>query len=568
MLLKLGAALLGAALAFGASVAPAVTPDVAPAASNGQPTRLAIAVPLLAPASETGLISAEDLESYTSLSGELSRQLNAIINRPVAIGVDPMIVASIRILGTDAPESAVLWLERLTAASNETFALSYADSDVAALSQAGATSLLAPVGFTIDPNLFPEPEAETDDEESSGSPSPSPSPSPSGTPVPSAPTPESLVELPYSLGSIVWPREATVRGADVVTFNAAGPVTTILSSSNVSSSRDSIQAAATVGADAALISHSDISQLLRSAASATSEEAWQVAMSELTLALEGWTGGGSAVLATFDRTIPSITNRVAATLDALASRPEVVPTTLRSAMAEPTIEVGVVDPALDSLRVSLLTSMLVTEPALVAFSSVLDDPTLLTGPRRLELLALSSAAWADLPSLWPPAADGFVQRHAELLNSVRIEESSTLNLRSFTGNLPITVSNALPFAVTVYVTVSPNTAVLDVLESRVPVVVEAESQARALIPVQSIANGDVLLQVSLSSALNVPISAPIVISSNVQAEWETAFTLVVVVILFVIFVAGIIRTVARRRRLRAASPAADAPPEAEGTPGG
>lgn len=574
ILVKLSAALVGAALAFGGSAAPAVTPDASPAATNGQPTSLAVAVPLVAPAGTTGLIPADDLLSYTTPTGELTRQLNAVIGRPVAIGVDPMIVASIRILGSEAPESALAWLERLRSAGNETFALGYADSDIAALSQAGAVGILGPTGFPIDPSLFPEGDADGEADGNGGGAgsideSPSASPSPSAPGEPAVPTPETLVDLPYSLGPIAWPRENTVRDADLVNFSVTGPVTTILGSSNVSSDRDHVQASAGVGDSAVLVSHTEISQLLRTTVTATSDESWLAALAELTLALTGWTGGGS-VLATLDRTVAGDTTRIGATIDALVAHTDVVLATLDSAMAEPRAQVSVIDPVPDAQRVSQLAALLATEPGLAAFATVLDDPSLLTGPRRLAILALSSTAWMSLPASWPGSVDDYLQRHAELINSVRVEESSTLNLRSFTGNLPIMVSNALPYPATVYVTVTANTAILDILESRVPVVVEAESQARALVPVQSIANGDVLLQVSLSSAMNVPVSTPIFISTNVQAEWETAFTLVVVIALFVIFVLGFIRTVTRRRRQRAALPtapeaavpAADAPPAA------
>lgn len=565
MLVRLSAALLGSALLFGGSVAHAATPDSSPAATNGQPTSLAIAVPLVAPAGVSGLISAENLTSYTAPAGDLTRQLNALINRPVAIAVDPMIVASIRILGTDAPESAAAWLQRLQSAGNETFALSYADSDIAALAQAGAPGILGPTGFSIDPALFPDetPAAEQGTGVGTDPPSSSPDPSPSPSAEPSVPTPETLVELPYSLDAIVWPRENTVLAANLENFAAAGPVTTILGSSNVSSDRDSIQASATVGEQAVLVSHTDVSRLLRAAVTATSDVSWQAAVSELALAVAGWTGGGSTVLATLDRNGGG--TRIAETLDALAARTDMTLSSLGAAMAEPPIAVSVVDPAVDSERVARLASVLATEPGLAAFATVLERPEQLTAPRRLALLTLASNSWARLPASWPSSVDDYLQRHADLLGSVRVEESSTLNLRSFTGNLPIMVSNELPYPATVYVTVTANTAILDVLESRVPVTVEANSQARALIPVRSIANGDVLLQVSLSSAMNVPISTPSFISTNVQAEWETAFTLVVVIVLFVVFVLGLVRTITRRRRQRGAPAAApDAP--GEGSP--
>ena len=123
-----------------------------------QPTPLAIAMPLTVPASSAGLISADLLETYTSTDGILQRQLDQAYNRPVAIGIDPRIIASIRILGNSAPDSATAWLARLESAPNETFPLAFADTDLAATSQAG-TGVLAPTAFEIDPGLFTEDDA-------------------------------------------------------------------------------------------------------------------------------------------------------------------------------------------------------------------------------------------------------------------------------------------------------------------------------------------------------------------------------------------------------------------------
>src|SRR5690606_13036260 len=100
----------------------------------------------------------------------LTRTLDAVEGRTVAIGIDPMIIASIRILGNTAPDSAISWLERLKNVNNETFALSYADSDLAALSQAGSTTVLAPTSFEVDPSRYPVVTADADEQESTPSP--------------------------------------------------------------------------------------------------------------------------------------------------------------------------------------------------------------------------------------------------------------------------------------------------------------------------------------------------------------------------------------------------------------
>src|SRR5690554_15602 len=148
MPMRLVSALLALALTTGGVLGAAATASAAEAAT----TRLALAVPLTVPPESTGLIPADRLESYTSPTGILTRTLDAVEGHTVTIGIDPMIIASIRILGNTAPDSALLWLDRLKNVNNETFALSYADSDLAALSQAGSTTVLAPTSFEVDPS--------------------------------------------------------------------------------------------------------------------------------------------------------------------------------------------------------------------------------------------------------------------------------------------------------------------------------------------------------------------------------------------------------------------------------
>lgn len=571
---RVGAALLSTALAFGGTVASPSTPDagsLAPAATNGQPTSLALAAPITAPAQNASVISAENLEAYTQPNGVLTRQLDALIGLPVALGIDPMIIASIRILGTSAPASAVAWLDRLQSAPNETFSLAYADADVSALAQAGLTSIAMPTDFTVDPNLFPEAPEPSDSPTTSANPDETSAPTDAPgddaddvEPESMVPTGEQLVDLPFTLASITWPRDSTVISTDLAVFNAIEPVTTILDSTNVSYVRDAIPASASIGENAAaLVSTNDISALLRAAVSAGSDIAWASAMEELTAALAGWTAGDSTVLATLSRQIPFSTNRIAATVAALTASPEVSVTTLAATLAEPAVEAAIIDQPVAADRTTAIAGMLATEPAIAEFSSILETPSLITGERRRTLLALSSNAWVDSTNDWPAEVAAYIERSNEILDSVQVLESSTINLLSETGDLPVTVSNALPYPVTVYVTVTSNTAILDVLESRVPVTVEGGSQSRVAVPVQSIANGTASLVVTLSSVTNVPISSPTFVTTNVQAGWDTAFTTIVAILVLLMFIGGIIRTVRRRRRLKSeAAEAAAAPADA------
>ena len=87
----------------------------------------------------------------------LTRQLDGLIGHPsVAIGIDPMILASIRVLGTSAPASATQWLVSLSLLPNDVFSLGFGDADLAGQFQSGLTAPLAPtsLGYAMDPANF------------------------------------------------------------------------------------------------------------------------------------------------------------------------------------------------------------------------------------------------------------------------------------------------------------------------------------------------------------------------------------------------------------------------------
>lgn len=531
--MRLVSALLALAMALGGTSA------AAESASAAEPpvTRLALVLPMTVPPQSTGLIPAESLEAYTAPTGRLTRELDAVAGQPVAIGLDPMIIASIRILGNSAPASATEWLQRLSEIDNEVFPLSYADSDIAALSQAGSGGVLAPTSFPIDPSLFPE-EQDTDT-------TPTPTPGETAPPALELPTADTITQWPYTLDGILWPRQNTVTAADLAVFNAAAPVTTILSSGNVTATAG---ASAGVGDHPVLVSDEIVSNLLTEALGAPTTDLWQAAINGIAAELAA-SAGSRTVLAAFDRS-PGVSSRLGATIAAVSQLTGVQAATLATTQAEPRAAVRIADIPANADRVSRIRLMLAAEARIIPFSSVLADPSVITGERRLSMLALSSNSWAATATLWTSAVDKWLEESNATLNSVQIAESSTLNFFQDTGNLPIAVSNNLDHPVRVYVTVRSSTGILVVTNPRVPLDIPASSQARAAIPVQSIANGEASLQVSLSSETNVPIGSPQTVTANVVAGWETTATFVIAGLLILLFVAGIVRTVVKRRKAR------------------
>ncbi|MCU1440254.1 MAG: hypothetical protein JWP85_1251 [Rhodoglobus sp.] len=536
---------LRAALALGLGLA-AVTAGVTPSAAvtGDGPVRLAIAVPIVVREGTTGLITSDALEAYTRPLGDLTRQLDAVIDRPVAIGIDPMIIVSIRILGTSAPESALAWLQRLESASNPVFALAYADSDITLATQVGSR-VLGPESFdfAIDPALFAPPVDPTA--------TPAPTPNPAEPVLPPLPTTEDLLEWPYSVTGIAWPRDDTVVASDLRTIAASDFTTTIMSSSNLALSPGA-GATAQVDGERILVSDASVSAALRNATHAVTVEEQQSTITALaqSVAAAGAAqqGDRATVFATLDRTIPASGSQLAEALSALQSNPAVTLIPISEALVTPPAAATVEDMPQSADSILQVTRLLDAEAAERRFATVAHDPIAITADRRLHLLGLLSAAWVSSPDAWSTASLDFLTVSTELRSAITVVESSSFNLLADRGFLPIAVSNELTQAVTVYVTVRPETALLAIGQERVQLVIEPGAQAKAQIPVQAISNGVVEVQVTIASVAGVPIGAPTVAEINVQAGWETPIVVVIAVIVVAVFGVGIVRNILRRRK--------------------
>ena len=530
---------LRAVVAAGLGIA-AVAAGAAPAslAATDGPTRLAVAVPLVVPPTDTGLIEATALTQYTREGGLLDRQLDALEGRQVAIGVDPRIIASIRVLGSAAPETATAWLERLDALTNQTFPLAYADTDLALVTQAGAPAVPGAEGFAfaIDPAAFAPPVE--------GTPTPTPTATPDPLEPPPLPDATAVTAWEYTLDAVAWPRDDTVVAGDLPRFAASGYESAIVSSGNLT--REDESGAAVVDGFRVAVSDAAISAALRQAVGSAEYDIGAV------IAAASATGDDGTVLATMDRSVPMSTDRLAAVLDALAADPGVELVPLSQVLGEAAAAASIADRPEPADRVRLAAALLESDAATARFATVATDPAAITDPERLRMLALLSNAWAANGEGWASAAADAVAVGDALRDSVQIASQSTLNLLGDQRtSLPVPISNALDQEVTVYVTVRPTTARLSVGEERVAVTVPAQSQANALVPVQAITNGSVYVRVTLTSGAGIDIGDQRFVQMNVQAGWETPVVVVVAILVFAVFVVGIVRTILRRRRERA-----------------
>ncbi|WP_158867293.1 DUF6049 family protein [Leifsonia sp. AG29] len=523
-------------------------------------SNVTVAMPIVTPSGSTGLLSADELATYTAPNGVLTRELDGLTGHStVALGIDPMIIASIRALGNAAPPSATEWLLRLSELPNDTFPLSYADSDLTGQLQAGLSAPLQPTAFAygLDPkNFTPAPTPIGVPQPAAPAPA-TPSPTPTPSAGPQLPTPQTLLAWDYTLDGIGWPADGAVRSADLAPLAAAGLTTTIVSGGNTNSAELATTPDAPIvsGNDVILASDQRLSDSLRQAAAAPNDIAWNSAMTALNsqLALTSKEGGTPRhLLVTLDRSWPSSGTQLKRTLDGLLASPWTTPSAFRALQAsQPSNGHSLKDAAESSTRVAIIRTLLADEKSLGDFSTVLDDPTTLTGRTRNDLLALLAVSWRNPRADWSGAVTKSRVATQKTLASITILPTDNVNLVSAQGSIPFSVSNTLPDeAVTVVLTASPSNSRLEVDQSSKKRIL-ADSRATVLVPVKAkVGNGQVNLSLQLYSPTGVRIGAPTIVTVDVHADWEGIGALIFGILLVLLFGFGIVRNILRRRDQR------------------
>ncbi|QJA00483.1 DUF6049 family protein [Leifsonia sp. PS1209] len=521
-----------------------------------------VVMPIVSPSTSDGLISAADLATYTSPNGVLTRDLDGLIGHStVTVGIDPMIVASVRALGNAAPASATDWLNRLAGLPNDTFSLGFGDADVTGQVQAGIAAPLAPtsLAYALDPKNF-TPSPTPVGEPSTATPTPpaeTPSPTPtSGTDV-TLPTLDELVAWKYSLTGIGWPGDNTVRTADLAPLAAAGLRTVIASGSNTNQSTLESTPNATLPFDGGklVISDEALSTAIRQAASAPSDVAWNTAMSKVNAQLELISAEGTQskqLLISFDRSWPSSGTQLRRTLETLFSSPWTTPATFPStASAAASSGLALSDAPESQTRIDAFKALVQDEHSLDAFATVLDKPETMTGRTRAELLTLFAVSWQNPRTDWSAAVAASRKGTVDTLHSIKILPTENVNLVSAQGSIPFTVSNELKDeAANLVLTAAPSNSRLEIDQNatkRIP----QDSRATMLVPVKAkLGNGQVVLSLRLYSPAGVPIGDPSAVTVDVHADWEGIGALIFGILLVLLFGFGIVRNILRRRDQR------------------
>lgn len=517
-------------------------------ADGGVQTPVALVVPITAAPMTRGLLTANELADLTAVDGALSAQLDAVDGTGATLAVDPAIVAAIRVLGSAAPPTAVAWLQRLLTLPNDRFALQFGDADVAAQVRAGLSAPLSPT--SLEAYMSAADFAQPAPAVSSVS---TPDPSASATPgQPTYPSLSALLDIGTATPNVFWPATGTASGDTVAMLGGLStdgqPVHVLVSSTTVQG--DNRRASATVGGVSTPVYDEEVSRALTQAAgeSDTTRRGSALAAAQGHLALARAAAPDQPVLAVLDRGGDRSRVSLRATLGLVATVPGSSGTTLSAVSTLPASEIALAEASADDARVNDVADLLADEQVIDRFATILDQPELLTGRERAEMLQVLSVSWTG------DAARTAVSDHRDAtrttLDSVGIL-SSDFRLVSSSAPLRPWVRNDLPWPVTVVLAARPDDARLRVQE-HTTVEAQASANTRVEVPVEArIANGEVRVELQLVSPTGETVGAPQMVDVEVRAEWESIGLIVFIVLVVAFLGLGVIRTVGRRRKMRA-----------------
>ncbi|MCR2794246.1 DUF6049 family protein [Microbacterium sp. zg.Y625] len=543
-----------------------------------------VVVPVTAPPASDGLLSAEELTDLTAPDGQLTAQLDAVTGTSAILAVDPAIPAAVRALGSAAPPSATAWLAQLEALPNDRFALQFGDADIAAQLNAGLPAPLAPTtlqpylnaaDFVPDPAATPTPTptatptptpapaaVDTDAPAPSESPEPTPTPTPTPTTPPGQPvypTLDELVSVGATRGAVYWPFTGTAGPTTVATLGGLGSdedaALTLIPSGTTAAGGGSATVSARAVADTAavLVYDSAVSAALRDASAIDESSLRGAALTEATahLAFAVRESGGRPIAVTVDRVDGRSRLGLTTALSTVANAPGATPVGLDALVAAEPVAVTVADVTPDEARTGALTELVAGEVALTDFATILEDPTLITGPERVSMLQLLGGAWVPDPEAWQEALADHRDATAATLGAVSIPQLTDINLVGQNVPLRIWVRNSLPWPVDVVLIAQPDAPRLLVQEATT-VRAEPDSNTRVEIPVEAhVGNGEVDIRFALLSPTDVPVGSPQVATVMVRADWEVIGVGALVTVVGGLLVIGLIRTVRRRRRAAA-----------------
>ena len=515
---------------------------------SGTTTPVGVIVPITAGPLTEGVLPAERLGELTAVDGALTEQLQGVAGTDAILAVDPAIAASIRVLGDAAPKSATEWLRTLELLPNTRFALQYGDADVATQLAAGLPAPLQPTSLQTYMSATDFPEV-----------TPTPSPSPEATEPaaqPDYPDLDTLLAIGGSRDGVYWPAPGFADGETVQSLGGHDEpdALTIVPSASTDIDTSAVPARATAGDGAgALVYDSEVSDWL-SEASLTPENVLRgrpLTAAAALVALAADAAGETPMLVALDRSADRARIALSAAIDTATALPTTrAASLLEIADAQPH-PIELADSTIDPARVAQASALFDDEDDLAAFATILDDPSVLTGRERAELLQLLGVGWVPDPAVWMQTAMEHREATTATLGAVSIVPPSHINLLNTAGPLQFWVRNELPYPVNVVLVATPDDLRLDVQRLTTVEGATAASNPRVAVPVEArIGSGEVTVRLQLRGPTGVQIGAPESADVSVRGDWEGIGIIIVLVLVGAFLALGLVRTILRKRAER------------------
>lgn len=554
------------------------------------PLAVTLVVPLVLPSSVEALPTRDELASSAP---KLTQLLDAAEQRYATIAVDPRIIAGTRALGSNAPGAATTLLDRLERSTSPMFLLQFADADPAVQAALGLETLLQPLGFNHATALGkfepPTPEAAaasgangdaaaaqnadsdgaavgadtaeaasaTDATGGEANTSDATGASDAAVkvdPVTGVPTLDALLSLDNARPG-AWPAGGEVDSATLALLRDAGLTSLVLDSNNVANASTP---RVTFGDFDALVADAPAGQAARASIAGATATERDAGTADLTarLALSAQSGAGGLVLALDRGALADIADplRIFDTIDSLPWVQAVSERLQSSAPAE--LRAG----APTEERRELLRATIARSAQIDELAPLLAEPSYLTEYQRERLLGTLATRYAEPDVDYLAIDEQTKARDSELLSGVSPLVSENTQLVGSLSNVPITLSNALPFEAVVNLHVAPTSAAISLRERDFEVRIPAVGSTNVLVPVQSrVSSGEAGLQLEVQNASKELSFASALHPLTLRTAIETALIWVLGSAAALLLGFGIWRSV-RRRRSPVTADAATVPP--------
>lgn len=492
----------------------AVTPLIWQNATSPTQTPLHTIVPLVLPSTKDGMPSTTALDELTRDGGVLSDNLASAEKYGSTLAIDPELIAQIRALGNRAPAAARTFLEKLSRTTNKTFALQYADADLSAQAQIGFTTPLQPIGF----NYISKSESNVD-----------------------------YSAFTYSLSGIAWPRANTVSDFSLNSMRRYGFSTFLLDSENVTVSGAT---SGTLPDSARAVSMRNSLQSASSQA-LTAENETERAQGRANLiaqlAFINQSDAASVPLVLgLDRGAAEY-RRVSTLLDQLGSLNWLQNAPFETVLSQ-TASATLVSQGVDTERIDDLRSALLQEPEIDNYSTVLETPSYLIQLQRSRVLGFFATSIGVSSPNYAQITEAYFARDRSTLNGVYVSNESKANLLGAAAQIPLQVSNDLPFTAQVYseTTATNSSVIIEDAKSKVTPIPK-KSSVIITVPVQArVSSGNTVLVVKLFSVGGNQIDEA-VLPVSIRSSWEAIALSVLGVLVATFFGFGIFRSFRAKR---------------------